>query len=251
MGVAAHSIAAVPLDQFKALAAYAHGQRLRLHVHVSTQVGQNEACAAEYGRTPVALLAEHGFVDKRFTAVDAIHLTDEEVRLLGSARATVCACPGTEHNLGLGTTPVEKLLAAGAGLALGTDSQGQIDLLKDARLLEYGLRVAQARRAVIAPDAATALFHAATVGGARSLGATGGALEIGRPADFFTVNLFDPAIAGADADSLLANIVFALERRAVREVWVGARQRLVNGRHSLHGAIVGRFVDVQHRLWAG
>ena len=72
---------------------------------------------------------------------------------------------------------------------------------------------------------------------------------MGRPADFFTVNLQDPSIAGADAASLLANIVFALERRAIRDVWIGARQRIANGRHVGYGAIVGRFVDLQKRLW--
>src|SRR5207253_1139358 len=111
-----------------------------LHVHVSTRAEENAACLAEYGRTPVALLAEHGLIDKRFTAVDAIHLTDDEAKILGAARATVCACPITEHNLGLGAAPVEKLIAAGAGIALGTDSNIQVDLLKDARLLEYHLR---------------------------------------------------------------------------------------------------------------
>jgi formimidoylglutamate deiminase len=145
---------------------------------------------------------------------------------------------------------VEKLLAAGAGLALGSDRQVQIDLLKEARLLEYQLRTAREKRSVIGADAATALFHAATVTGARCLGATGGALEVGRPADFFTVNLYDPSIAGADAGSLLANVIFSLDRRAIRDVWVGARQRIANGRHVAHGAIVGRFVDGQRRIWA-
>ena len=98
-------------------------------------------------------------------------------------------------------------------------------------------------------DPATTWWHAATVTGARSLGATGGALEVGRPADFFTVNLFEPSLAGTDPASLLANVVFALERRAIRDVWIGARQRVANGRHQLHGAIVGRFVDTQTQLW--
>jgi formimidoylglutamate deiminase len=95
------------------------------------------------------------------------------------------------------------------------------------------------------------LLHAATFTGARSLGATTGALEVGRPADFFTVNLYDPALAGADAESLLANIIFSGERRAVRDVWIGARQRLAGGRHVNQGPIVGRFVDLQKRLWGG
>ena len=124
-------------------------------------------------------------------------------------------------------------------------------MLKEARLLEYQLRVARQQRGAFAADATTALFHAATFTGARSLGATGGALEVGRPADFFTVNLFDPSIAGAEPDALLANVVYALERRAVRDVWVGARQRVTGGRHPLHGPIVGRFVEAQRRIWAG
>jgi formimidoylglutamate deiminase len=250
LGVAADSLAHVPIDQFKAIATYARAQRMRLHAHVSTSEAENIACVAEYGRTPIALLAEHGVVDKRFTAVDAIHLTDDEVKLMGTARATICACPTSEYTLGLGSAPVEKLLSAGAGVGLGTDGHGQIDLLKDARLLEFRLRAARQKRSGIANDPSTALFHAATVTGARSLGATGGALEVGRPADFFTVNLNDPSIVGADPETLLANILFSLERRAIREVWVGARQRIANGRHPLHGPIVGRFVDAQRRVWS-
>ena len=249
LGVAAHSLAALPIDRFKAIATYAHAKRMRLHAHVAMRAEETAACQTEFGRTPVALLAEHGLIDKRFTAVHALHLTDDEAKLLGAARAIVCACPLTEHNLGLGVAPLEKLLAAGAGLAVGSDGQGQIDLLKEARLVEYHWRAIRRQHAVVAPDAATALFHAATTGGARSLGATGGALEIGRPADFFTVNLYEPSLAGADAASLLANIVFGLERRAVREVWVGARRRIENGRHPNQGPIVGRFVDLQKRLW--
>ena len=69
--------------------------------------------AAVTGRTPVALLAGHGLVDKRFVAIGAAHLSDEEIKILGTARATVCACPTTERNFGLATAAVDKLLAAG------------------------------------------------------------------------------------------------------------------------------------------
>jgi formimidoylglutamate deiminase len=118
-------------------------------------------------------------------------------------------------------------------------------------LIEYQLRSIREQRSGFGPDAATALFHAATVTGARSLGATSGALEVGRPADFFTVNLYDPSLVGSDPETLLAHILFSLERRAIRDVWVGARQRISNGRHVAHGPVVGRFVEVQRRLWGG
>ena len=190
-------------------------------------------------------------MDKRFTAIDAGHVSEDEVKLLGTARAIVCTGPSSMQSQGFGLPPIEKLIAAGAGIAFGTDRNIHIDLLKEARLAEYHLRSsARAARSAIGGDVATALFHAATVTGARSLGATSGALEVGRPADFFTINLYDPSIAGADPESLLANVVFSLERRAIRDVWVGGRPRISNGRHALHGPIVGRFVDAQKRIWA-
>lgn len=250
LGVGIHSLAHVPLDAVKTIATYARAQRLRFQARVSAGAAENAACVTEYGRTPVALLAEHGLVDKRFTAVGAQALADDEVKILGTARAMVCACPLSDQAEGRPSAPFDALLASGAGVALGTDGHRQIDLLKEARLLEYHLRMTRAVRGAATAQAATALFHAATVTGARSLGATSGALEVGRPADFFTVALYDPSIAGADAETLLTNVVFALERRAIRDVWVGARQRISGGRHLAHGPIVGRFVDAQKRIWA-
>jgi formimidoylglutamate deiminase len=250
LGVAPESVLTVSLDELKAIASYAHAQRMRVQMRIAMRAAEVEACVAEYGRSPIVLLSEAGIIDKRFVAVHGSFLSDEECGLLGAARATVCVCPVAEQNLALRSAPVDALLAAGAGLALGTATEVQSDLLKGARLLEYGLRVAQGRRPGISPDAPKTLFHAATVTGARSLGATGGALEVGRPADFFTVNLYEPSIAGAEPDALLANVMLALERRGIREVWVGARQRVAGGRHPEQGAIVGRFVELQKRLWS-
>ncbi|MBL9188229.1 MAG: amidohydrolase family protein [Opitutaceae bacterium] len=238
IGAGVHTLGALPPDQLKVIAGHARAQRLRLHAHVP---------AAAAGRTPLAELAELGLLDKRFTAVDAGQLGDEDVKLLGAARALLCACPTGSLAAGQGVAPVEKLIAAGAGVALGTDTHARTDLIGEARLLELFQRAATGRHSVLAVPA---LFHAATVGGARSLGATGGALEVGRPADFFTVNLHDPSIAGADASSLLAAIVFGFERRAIRDVWIGGRQRLAAGRHVMHGPIIGRFSDGQKKLWA-
>ncbi len=55
-----------------------------------------------------------------------------------------------------------------------------------------------------------------------------------------------PSIAGAP-DELAA--VFSLERTAIREVFVGGTQIIRDGRHPLQEEIVGRFAEVQERLW--
>jgi formimidoylglutamate deiminase len=88
------------------------------------------------------------------------------------------------------------------------------------------------QRNVLAPELARKLFDCATINGAVSIGLHGGGkIEVGSPADFFTVDLEDLSIAGADPDSLLTNIVFSLSRTAVRDVVVGGKQIISHGLH--------------------
>ena len=184
----------------------------------------------------MALLETEGLLSKRFTAVHAIHVTPKAIGAMARAGAMVCACPTTERNLGDGVIPVDNYFDAGVRVALGSDSQIQIDLLEDARELEYHLRLQKTSRNVLAPinDAGSSalaqrLFDCATVHGAASIGFDGGRLTPGAPADFFTVDLDDPSIAGAAVDDLLANIVFSLSRAAVREVVVAGKRIVSNG----------------------
>ena len=177
--------------------------------------------------------------------------------MLGRARATVCACPTTERNLGDGIVPAEMLFAEGVPVALGTDSHAQIDLLEDARELEYHLRLQKLERAALAPaddDSPSALarrlFECATTSGARSINAPGGELELGCPADFFTVDLNDSSIAGATPDDLLSSIVFGLARTAIKDVFVGGKQIVSEGRHSSQHQIIEKFTALQRKLWS-
>jgi len=232
VGVAPHSVRAVPLDYLKPIVAFANEHELPVHMHVAEQPAEVSACIEEYGRSPVALLETEGLLSKRFTAVHAIHVTPKAIASLARAGAFVCACPTTERNLGDGVVPVDAYFDAGVRIALGSDSQIQIDLLEDARELEYHLRLQKMQRNVLAPDLARKLFDCATVSGAMSIGLHGGGkIEAGSPADFFTVDLDDLSIAGATADSLLTNIVFSLSRTAVRDVVVGGKQIISHGLH--------------------
>ena len=249
-GIAPHSVRAVPLDYLKRIGEFANERELPVHMHVAEQPAEISACIEEYGRSPVALLETEGLLSKGFTAVHAIHVTPKAIGAIARAGALVCACPTTERNLGDGVVPVDAYFNAGVLVALGTDSQIQIDLLEDARELEYHLRLQQTARNVLAPQDETSssalaqrLFNCATINGAKSIGFNGGGkLEPGAPADFFTVDLDDPSIAGASQDDLLATIVFSLSRTAVRDVVVAGKQIVENGRHRDQQAIIESFV---------
>ena len=273
IGVAPHSVRAVPLDYLKEVIGVANGKRLPVHMHVAEQPAEVSACIEEYGRSPVALLATEGLLSERFTAVHAIHVTPKAVRMLADARAQVCACPTTERNLGDGIIPADGFFNQSVRVSLGTDSHTEIDLLEDARELEYHLRLQKTERVVLDPGRsptvregstlhetganphsrasalAARLFDCATISGAASIGAPGGTLDEGHPADFFTVDLNDPSIAGASSDDLLSAIVFSLSRTAIRDVVVGGKRIVEDGRHAQQEEIVERFKALQKKLW--
>jgi formimidoylglutamate deiminase len=247
IGIAPHSVRAVPLDFLHRVIDYANLHNLKVHMHVAEQPAEVSACIEEYGRTPIALLESEALLSERFTAVHAIHVTPKAIPLFAKSGAMVCACPTTERNLGDGVVPADEYFKHAVPMCLGTDSHAQIDLLEDARELEYHLRLQKLGRAVLS---ATELFDCATINGARSLGAPGGALEMGMPADFFTVDLDDPSIAGASKDDLLATIVFTVSRAAMREVVVGGKPIVSEGQHLIQEEVVERFNQLQKRLWS-
>lgn len=264
VGVAPHSIRAVPLDYLCEVITYAKQHDLKVHMHVAEQPAEVSACVEEYGRTPISLLQTEGLLSERFTAVHAIHVTPKAIPSFAKTGAMVCACPTTERNLGDGVIPAEEYFKHNVPICLGTDSHAQIDLLEDARELEYHLRLQKLERAVLDNQfqvsssksqvrepgrLAARLFDCATTNGARSIGSPDGSLEPGKAADFFTIDLNDPSVAGASTVDLLSSIVFSLSRAAVREVVVGGKPIVSEGQHLIQEEVVERFNNLQKKLW--
>ncbi len=256
IGVAPHSVRACPAEWIRALAAEARRRGLPLHVHAAEQPAEVDACRLEHGLSPVLLLEREGALSEATTLGHAIHVDDRDVRAIGAARATVCACPTTERTLGDGVVPADRLLQAGARLALGADAHVQADLLEEAREVELHLRLLRQERAVLDdPPGALAgrLLEAATAGGMRSLGLAGGRLAPGDPADFAALDLDDPSIAGVAPEALPAAIVFAASPRAVRDTWVAGEPVIADGAAAPGRAGDARvragFRDVLRRLW--
>jgi formimidoylglutamate deiminase len=253
LGVAPHSIRAVPLDDLREIAAWARDKKLPLHMHMAEQVAENEACVREYGQTPVALLGKAGLLGPDWTAVHAIHITADETAMLADADATIGSCPTTERNLGDGILAADRIMRAGVRVALGSDSQAQIDPLEDARELDYHLRLTHEERAILdqidGQTLSQRLFDCATMNGARALAVPAGRLAAGSFADFVTVDLSDMSIAGHSADDLLPLIVFGMNCTAIRDVAVNGKLIVRDGRHALQKEIVSRYEEVHAKVW--
>ena len=247
VGVAPHSVRAVPREWLPPIRAWAEAHDAPFHMHVAERPAEVDQCVEAYGLRPVELLAEDGLLDARLTAVHATHLTDREVALLGDAGATVCACPTTERDLGDGFLRGLDLLHAGAAIALGTDSHTSLDFLEEMRLVEYHERLNRLKRVVITDvvddrrDVAPPLLRMATRAGARAIGIDAGRIEAGALADLVAIDLRHPSLAGWTPETLGAMIALSATPDVVCDAWIGGARRLEDRTHPLADEVTAAF----------
>ncbi|MGH3373664.1 MAG: formimidoylglutamate deiminase [Actinoallomurus sp.] len=229
VGAAIHSVRAVPREQIGTVATGLTDAPL--HVHLSEQPAENEACLASYGLTPTGLLADSGALGPRTVAVHATHLTEADIGLLGGTRTGVCVCPTTERDLADGIGPMRDLADAGSPLSLGSDQHAMIDLFEEARAVELDERLRTRRRG---HWTAGELLTAATSSGHEALGwPDAGRIEPGAYADLVTVSLDSVRLAGASATALAESVIFAASPADVSDVVVSGREVVRAGRHLL------------------
>lgn len=240
VGAAIHSVRAVPRGQLGVVVAASAGRQL--HVHLSEQPAENEACKQFHGITPTELLDAEGVLGPRTTAVHATHLTESDVATLGRTRTTVCFCPTTERDLADGIGPALRLQDAGSPLSLGSDQHAVIDMFEESRGLEMHERLSSLRRGRFRPDQ---LLAAAT--GHASLGwGDAGRLEVGARADLVAVRLDSTRTAGSAPGQILMSATAA----DVDTVVVDGRAVVAGGQHVLGdvGVLLQRAIAP---LWEG
>ncbi|HEV8373309.1 MAG TPA: formimidoylglutamate deiminase [Actinomycetota bacterium] len=242
-----HSVRAVDPAAMTAVAAWAEGRRAPLHLHLSEQRTENQACLAATGRTPAALAEAAGVLGPRTTAVHATHLTGDDIARLGATRTSVCLCPTTERDLADGVGPASALASAGSPLCLGSDSHAVVDLFEEARAVELDERLVTERRGHHRP---ADLLQAATAAGMDALGWDAGRLEPGRLADLVTVGFDSPRLAGARPAEAADQLVFAATAADVRQVVVGGRRVVEDGRHLLVGDVPAALAKAIAAVWS-
>ncbi|MFF8939041.1 formimidoylglutamate deiminase [Streptomyces paradoxus] len=231
IGAAIHSVRAVPADQLETVARWAGERRAPLHVHLSEQTAENEACREVHGCTPTQLLALHGILGPRTTGVHNTHLTAEDISLIGGSGTGTCMCPTTERDLADGIGPASALQNEGSPLSLGSDSHAVIDLLEEARAMELNERLRTRTRG---HWTAAALLRAASADGHAALGwDEAGALEPGALADFTTIALDSVRTAGPLPRLGAETAVFAASAADVSHTVVAGRHVVRDGDHSL------------------
>ncbi len=230
IGAAVHSVRAVDPAAIDVVRQWAAARGAPLHAHVSEQPAENEACLAEHGVTPTALLERHGALGPGFTAVHATHLTAADIAAYGASGSTCCFCPTTERDLADGIGPSVELRRAGVPISLGSDSHAVIDLLEEARAVELDERLASLRRGSHRRRRAASRWPPSTATAA-SAGPTAGSSAAGALADLTTISLDGVRMAGAPRRDLVAALVFAAGAPDVTDVIVAGEDVVCDARH--------------------
>ncbi|UHQ24461.1 formimidoylglutamate deiminase [Lysobacter sp. 5GHs7-4] len=251
IGCSLHSLRAVP-PQAMAQTLAALPADSRVHIHIAEQTAEVEDCLAIRKARPVRWLYDHAQVDERWTLVHATHLDDEEVRAIARSGATVAICTTTEANLGDGLFPLREYLDAGGRWGVGSDSHISVSPIEELRWLEYGQRLITRRRNIAVstelPSVGDTLMRGVAASAADSTGHAIGTLAVGEYADALVLDEDAPVFAGVRDEDALDRWMFAGNRPAVRETWVGGRRVVADGRHRDRDAVAAAYRSAMRQL---
>jgi cytosine/adenosine deaminase-related metal-dependent hydrolase len=228
-------------------AALARRHGLRLHTHLAETVDEERDVLERFGRRPVDLLGDLGWIDGDVWVAHGIHFDDAEVARLGAAGTGVAHCPSSNARLGAGMCRVVDLEAAGAPVGLGVDGVASNEvggLQPELRQALYTARQRAGRADVFMPPDALRL---ATEGGARCLGRGDiGVLEPGYRADLVVW----PGDDLGDVPDPLTGLVLGPDRRA-RHVLVEGEPVVRDGvlLGADEGALRRDLAERARRLW--
>jgi cytosine/adenosine deaminase-related metal-dependent hydrolase len=206
-------------------AALARRRGLRLHTHLAETVDEERDSLARFGRRPVDLLDDLGWVAGDVWVAHGIHFDDAEVARLGAAGTGVAHCPSSNSRLGAGMCRVIDLERAGAPVGLGVDGAASNEVGALFPELRQALYLARQRGGVASAFMPADALRVATEGGARCLGRQ----DIGRLAPGYRADLAVwPGDDLQDMPDPLAALVLGPDRHA-RHVLVGGEAVVRDG----------------------
>lgn len=254
VGLALHSLRAVPAAELDVVvtAARSMDPTLPIHIHVAEQQAEVEASLAFSGARPVEWLLENAPVDEHWCLVHATHVNEGEVAGMAASRAVVGLCPTTEANLGDGIFPLAAHEAAGGRWAIGTDSHVGRNPATELRTLEYGQRLVRQERNVAGGprhgSTGRALLDLAWQAGADACGRRVGRLALGYRADIVLLDPDHASLAGRTDDEALDSWVFSGDATPVRHVFTGGRWVVRDGHHLLEDEVLSQYRAVARDL---
>ena len=228
LAVAPHSVYTVGEKLLKRCADFARSENFLVHTHLSETVKELEDCQKQYGCSPVRLLDRVGMLDSSLAAAHCVHFSDDDVKAFVDSGATAVLNPNSNLKLASGIPPIDRLLRAGAKVALGTDgdsSNNNLDMHEEMKLAALLAKVQGGAETLPAHDA----LKMATVNSARAYGLNdAGEVREGFLADCLLVDLKNERMV--PGHNPVSNWVYAADSSCIDSVICNGKF-VMRGRH--------------------
>jgi 5-methylthioadenosine/S-adenosylhomocysteine deaminase len=203
-----------------------------IHTHASENKGECQIVERETGMRNVAYLGSLGVSGPHVMLAHCVHLADEEMQMLATAKTNVSHCPSSNLKLGSGIARVAEMLERGIRVSLGADGaacNNRLDMfteMRSAALLQkalHGPEVLPAARAL----------RMATIDGARAMGLDReiGSIEIGKRADVIVVDL--DRLQSVPTPDVVSALVYSAQSTDVRTTIIDGQVVMRDGELTL------------------
>ncbi len=216
-------------DLMRESLALARSYGVHSHTHLAETHDEEVYCLEHFGRRPVELAEDLGWVGPDVWHAHMVHPSAAETGRLGATHTGVAHCPSSNMRLASGIAPLRALSAAGARVGLGVDGSASND---SSHLLTEARQALLLQRVTGDPAALTAteVWRLATHGGAAVLGRDDiGVLAPGMAADVIGYRLDTLPLAGGAVHDPLAALLFCRPPDVDLSI-VNGRMRVQDGR---------------------
>lgn len=210
---APHAVYTVSEDSLRWLAEFSSKNNTLVNIHLSETQKEVDDCVEKYGVRPVELLDRVGLLNERLLVAHAVHLNDEEIKLIAERGVIVAHCPASNMKLASGAFRYDAMAKAGVKFAIATDgvcSDNNVDMMGEMKLAALRAKEMYADATIATADD---VFSRTTHLPAEYLGLNTGKVEEGAKADFILVNMDD--VAMVPNNNLISNMVYSATPKVI------------------------------------
>jgi 5-methylthioadenosine/S-adenosylhomocysteine deaminase len=204
------------------------------HIHLSESNKEVNDCLSEYGKTPVEMLKDIGFLDSRTIAAHCVKLNEKDINILSENRVNVVTNPSSNAKLGNGSAPIMSMLKNNINVCLGTDSAASNNTLNMFREMSVFSLLHKAINESATALSAENVLECATVNASVALGIANktGIISKGSNADLIFIDLKTPSLFpnndiisslcysanGSEVQSVMINGKFVMKNRIITAI---------------------------------
>ena len=223
-----HAEYTTSLQRMEYMASLAEKYQAPCYMHCCETKTEVEGCIERHGLTPPQLLDRMGLFRYGGGGFHCVWMSQEDIELFARKGIYAVTNPASNVKLASGIAPVDKLLAAGVPMAIGTDgaaSNNALDMFRE-------MYLASCMQKLSLMDAAAGkaedMLTMACVGGAHAMGlADCDDIAPGKKADLCVIDLHRPNMQ--PVLNIPKNLVYSGSKENVRLTMVNGRVLYENG----------------------